>query len=82
MPGDGSVFGVGGRDRKRPVLLILLLNLLVFAEILPANAQAWLDSEFRNRHERSRFYPEARLKARSTTCGFPWTYSRGLHRCG
>jgi len=81
MPGDGSVFGVGGRDRKRLVLLILLLNLLVFAEILPANAQAWLDSEFRNRHERSRFYPEARLKARSTTCGFPWTYSRGLHRC-
>ena len=60
MPGDGFVFGVEGRDRKGLVLLILLLNLLVLAEILPANAQAWLDSEFRSRHERSRFYPEDR----------------------
>ena len=53
MPGDEFVFGVEGRDRKRLVLLILLLTLLVLAEISPANAQPWLDSEFRNRHHRS-----------------------------
>jgi hypothetical protein len=84
MPEDGSVFGVRGRDRKCLVLLLILLfGLLALAEISPAGAQPWLGSEFRNRHEGSRIYPEdqPRLEARSTTCGFPWTYSRGLHRC-
>src|SRR6187401_3326933 len=87
MPGDGFVFGVRGSDRTFLVLLTLLLNLLVLvlilAETLPASAQAWLDSEIRSRHERSRFHPAdpPRLKARSDTCGFPWSYSRDSHRC-
>jgi hypothetical protein len=80
MPGDGFVFGVKGRDRKRLVLfLILLLALSAWAEMSPANAQPWLDSEFRNRHHRSQEPP--RLKARATACSSPWTYSRGLRRC-
>lgn len=83
MPGEEFVFGVSGRDRKRPVRLILLLGLLLLPEIMPAHAQPWLDSEFRNRHHGSRNYSEdpPRLEARTTTCGFPWTYSRGLRRC-
>ena len=84
MPGDESVFGREERDRKCLVLcLILLLNLLVLADASPAKAQVWSGSEFRNRAERHRFYPgdQPRREARSTTCGFPWSYSRGLRRC-
>ena len=41
------------------------------------------DAELRKRHERSRMYREdpPRLKARSTNCAFPWSYSRDSHRC-
>ena len=84
MPGDEFIFGVKGRERKRLVrCFVLLLGVLLLAEAPPANAQFWSGSEFGDRPERSRSYPgdQPRLKARSTNCGFPWTYSRGLRRC-